>query len=130
MKNLNFNVEKTDTGYSAYCENAGNGIIATTGDTISELVRNAVEAANLHFDYHGKKSIAAEHISLVYDLPQFFEYYSIINTSALAARIAMNRALLNQYINGQKKPSKQQAIKILQGVKDLAKELASADFAL
>lgn len=124
MKKIKFIVEKTNTGYSAYHQNS-TGIIATTGDTISELKDNIVEATNLHYD---KKQITAENISLVFDLPQFFEYYNVINVRGLAQRLKMNYTLLSQYIAGTKTPSDKQTKKVLEGIKQLGRELYEADF--
>jgi hypothetical protein len=44
-KKINFIVEKTDTGFSAFSEDYP---IFTTGTYFSELLHNAVEATNLH----------------------------------------------------------------------------------
>jgi len=127
MKNIKFIVEKTNTGYSAYHENA-NGIIATTGDNIADLRANILEAYNLQQTHYQKKHIADENISLAFDLGQFFEYYNVINTKALASRMRMNYTLLSQYITGAKTPSEKQTQKVLQGIKQLGRELVEVDF--
>jgi DNA-binding transcriptional regulator YdaS (Cro superfamily) len=49
----------------------------------------------------------------------------VINAKALSERIGMNQSLLAQYINGTKKPSSQQTQRILKGVQQVGKELAS-----
>lgn len=46
-KNIKIIVEKTDTGFSAYCEEYP---IFTTGRTVSELLNNAFEATQLYFE--------------------------------------------------------------------------------
>ena len=40
---LIIHVEKTDTGYSAYCTNIGN-VVASTGDTLAQLMVNLSDA--------------------------------------------------------------------------------------
>jgi len=127
MKKVKFIVEKTDTGYSAYHENI-HGIIATTGDSISELKVNMLEAYNLQSEHYNKKPVKEDVIGIAFDLGQFFEYYNVINVKALAARMHMNYTLLSQYISGVKIPSEKQANKVLQGVKQLGRELAEVDF--
>ena len=120
MARIKVIVEKTRTGYSAYSENFP---VATTGKTIDKLKRNLLEALKLYFEDSGK-TISAGNIALILDLPQFFEYYRVINAKALSERIDMNQSLLAQYISGIKKPSAQQTERILSGIRELGKELS------
>jgi|SRR6185312_10398047 len=126
MKALKFNVERTSTGYSAYREEK-NGIIITTGANLGELRKNILEAHNLHLEENGKKVVSADQIALQFDLPSFFEFYPEINTSALGNRIGMHKSLLSEYINGKRIPSDKQVHKILNGVKELGKELTQIE---
>ena len=128
MKKVKFIVEKSKDGYSAWHEDLCNGLAATMGDTIAELKSNAVESYNLLISETAKKPITEEHIQLIFNLGQFFEYYNVINVRALAARMKMNYTLLSQYITGAKIPSEKQTKKVLQGVKQLGRELYEADF--
>lgn len=123
MKANKFVVEKTDTGFSAYAEDFDKYPVATTGATITELKSNIFEAINLLQEHNNQKGISKEQISIKLDLPQFFEYYKIINAKALAERIGMNQSLLAQYIGGQKTPSEKQIDKIFNGLKEAAKEI-------
>lgn len=127
MKKIKFIVEKTNTGYSAYHENS-NGIVATTGGTIPELRANMLEAYNLQAEHYDKKPVTDDHLSIAFDLGQFFEYYNVINVRGLAQRMNMNYTLLSQYITGAKTPSEKQTKKVLQGIKQLGRELYEADF--
>ena len=122
MKALKFNVERTSTGYSAYREEK-NGIIVTTGANLGELRSNILESYNLYLEQNGKKNISSDQIAFQFDLSSFFEFYPEINTSALGARIGMHKSLLSEYINGKRSPSYKQVSKILNGVKELGKEL-------
>jgi DNA-binding transcriptional regulator YdaS (Cro superfamily) len=76
------------------------------------------------------KTVAEEDLRIMLDMRQFFEFYKVINAKALSERIGMNQSLLAQYIKGIKKPSAKQASRILKGVQQVGKELASIQFIL
>lgn len=113
-------VEKTETGFSAFCEDFP---IYTTGRTIAELIDNAFEASNLYFE---DKNIQLSHENLKFeiDFKQFFQYYKVLNSKFLADKIGMNPTLLSQYVQGHKKPSETQTEKILLGIQQIGKELS------
>ena len=113
-------LEKTDTGFSAY---AVDYPIYTTGKSISELLDNAFEAANLYFEEENIK-IAHDNIKFEVDFEQFFKYYRVLNSKFLAERIGMNPTLLSQYVQGRKKPSENQRDKILFGIHQIGQELS------
>jgi predicted RNase H-like HicB family nuclease len=119
-KKIKLVVEKTETGFSAFCEDYP---IYTTGRTISELIDNAFEATNLYFE---DKNIQLSHENLKFeiDFKQFFQYYKVINSKFLASKIGMNPTLLSQYVQGHKKPSESQTEKILSGIQQIGKELS------
>ncbi len=48
----------------------------------------------------------------------------MLNAKYLAQRIGMSEALLSQYVNGHKKPSKRQTSRILTGVREIGRELS------
>ena len=120
MKKIKIIIEKTRTGYSAYAEDFP---VATTGKTIEKIKSNMLEALNLYFEDKGK-TILEKHMAFSLDLPQFFEYYRVINAKALSERIEMNQSLLAQYVSGFKKPSEQQTERVLTGIRKLGKELS------
>ena len=113
-------VEKTDTGFSAYSTEYP---IFTTGKTITELMNNSLEAANLNFE---EENIIITHENLKFeiDFQQFFQYYKVLNAKFLADRIGMNPTLLSQYVQGHKKPSVAQTEKILYGIRQIGHELS------
>lgn len=119
-------VEKTKTGYSAF---ASKYPVYTTGTTLEELKANMLEAINLFFEAKGK-TISEDDLKITLDLPQFFEFYKVINAKALSEKIGINQSLLAQYITGAKKPSPKQTKRILTGVQQVGKELASIQFLL
>jgi predicted RNase H-like HicB family nuclease len=119
-------VERTKTGYSAYSEKYP---VFTVGKSLQELKANMLEALNLHFEAKAKTFTEAD-LKITLDLPQFFEFYKVINAKALSERIGMNQSLLAQYIKGIKKPSSNQTLKILHGVQQIGNELAAIRFLL
>jgi len=123
MRKIVFVVEKTRTGYSAFAKKFDKYPIGTTAITIKDLRKNILHAINLYQDEHQQKHVKEDDIIISLDLQQFFEYYKIINATALAERIGMSQSLLSQYANGIKSPSEKQTNKILQGIRELGKEL-------
>jgi len=119
-KKLRMIVEKTDTGFSAYSVDYP---IYTTGKSVTDLINNAYEAANLYYEDQ-EINITHENLKFELDFRQFFQYYKVINSKLLADRIGMNATLLSQYVTGHKKPSETQTEKILTGIHQIGQELA------
>ncbi len=119
-------VERTKTGYSAYADKYP---AYTVGGSLDELKANMLDALNLYFEKDGKE-VKEQDLKITLDLPQFFEFYKVINAKALSERIGMNQSLLAQYIKGNKKPSLIQTQRILKGVQQVGKELAAIQFIL
>jgi hypothetical protein len=119
-KKIKMVVEKTETGFSAFSEEYP---IYTTSRTITELIDNAYEAANLYFEDLNIQ-ITHENFKFEIDFKQFFQYYKVINSKFLADKIGMNPTLLSQYVQGHKKPSESQTEKILSGIQQIGKELS------
>jgi hypothetical protein len=120
-----FKVTPVEGGYSAWASEHG---ILTEGDNLAQLKANMVEAANLQYEHEGR-TFTEDDMQVILDLPQFFAFYKVINAKALAARIKMPQSLLAQYIGGQKSPSQKQVSRILEGVRQVGRELANMDFA-
>lgn len=129
MKKIEMIVERTNTGYSAY---ASDYPVCTTGGNLQELTSNMLEVMNFYYEEMEDKSriITEKDLKITLDLPQFFDFYKVINAKALSERIGMNQSLLAQYISGIKKPSSTQTRRILQGVQKIGKELAEINFLL
>jgi len=123
-KKIDVIVEKTDTGYSAYAEEQG---AFTTAEDIASLYENLKDALNLHYEDRGFH-ITADNLRLQIDLQQFFQYYKVLNANFLAKRIGMSPSLLSQYVRGKKRPSTKQTERILHGIQEIGKELASINF--
>lgn len=128
MRKLKFIVEKTNDGYSAYAEDFDNYPIGTTGDSLEELKLNIIDAMNSHFEVANIAETATlDSFVIQLDLPQFFNFFKVINASVLGDRIGMNANLIHQYAKGHKRASEKQVQKILAGLKDLGKELATLE---
>ncbi|MDB5280966.1 MAG: transcriptional regulator [Bacteroidota bacterium] len=127
MKNHTFTVGKTNTGFDAYYEENELIVAVTTGSNIAELKNNALEAYNLYAEESKKKPATIEQIAFKYDLASFFEFYKEINASALGQRIGMQKSLLSEYVNGKRRPSEKQVSRILNGIKQLGKELSELE---
>ena len=124
MKSYKFIVEKTNTGFSAFAAD-DNLPVGTTGSSFEELKSNILDAINTYFDFKEKPEVTVDQIVTQMDLQSFFEFYPEFNAKGLSKRINMNDSLLSQYITGAKTPSKKQVDKILGGIKELGKEVAS-----
>ena len=120
VKKVKVIVEKTNTGFSAYCDDYP---IFTTARTIPELTDNALEAANLYFE-DKQIELTYDNLKFEIDFKQFFQYYKVLNSKFLADKIGMNPSLLSQYVQGHKKPSEKQTEKILSGIHKIGEELS------
>lgn len=119
---IKMSIFKEDIGYSAQAT-SGNKFIGTQGDTFEELIEMILEAVNLTYEDEGFTYLSDE-ISLEYDLRSFFNFYKVINPKTLSSRIGMRQDLLTQYIKGSKNPTAAQTKRILNGVRQLGKELS------
>jgi len=127
MKKINFVVEKTSTGFSAYHEDNDNILAATTGFNIPELKNNILESYNLFAEHQQRQPITTAQIGLQFDLSSFFEFYKEINAAALGRRIGINKSLISEYVNGKRTPSEKQVQRILTGIKQLGRELTELE---
>lgn len=114
-----FIVEKTGTGFSAYSSELP---VFTTGQNITELKSNCLEALQLFFNAPHPRFSPSD-IRLEIDLQQFFRHYRVLNARFLARRIGLNPSLLSQYVQGHKRPSSKQQEKILRGIQEIGEEL-------
>ncbi|MFC4213488.1 hypothetical protein ACFOWA_20005 [Pedobacter lithocola] len=124
MSKIEFIVEKTKDGFSAFASNEDLPI-GTSGDNVTELKNNIVDAYNSYAEIKDLKEITIEDVAIKLDVKQFFDYYKIINASALGARIGMDKTLISQYANGHKVPGPKQVDRILAGIREIGEELSS-----
>ena len=127
MKKFKITVEKTSTGYSAFCHEVFG--VVSTGKSWDEIKRNFTEAFEFHLEgmeADGEEVPVDYELTFALDVGQFFEYYSIFNVSALAKYLEINPQLLHQYKEGHKSVSEKTSLKILNGVHKFAEELLSS----
>jgi len=117
-KKIVVTIEKSDTGFSAYAKDHP---VFSTGASMSELIDNCIEAFSLYFD---DEKFSQARLSFEIDFKQFFQYYKVINSRALAEKIGMNPTLLSQYVRGHKRPSPRQSRRILYGINRIGQELS------
>ncbi|MGC6532906.1 MAG: XRE family transcriptional regulator [Flavobacteriales bacterium] len=117
---IHVQVEKTETGFSAYARDAS---VFTTATSVSALYTHLLEALELHNDL-APGSLATKDLRLHLDFQQFFQHYRVLNAKFLAERIGMNPTLLSQYVSGKKQPSQRQQARILMGIQTIGRELA------
>ena len=124
-------VEKSDEGFSAYVESLP-GCVAFN-KTIDGLKADIEEVVEFHLegmrednekipDLFNEEYQLEIHI----DVAQFFEHFEgLINASAFAKRIKVNRSLFAQYLTGDKNPSEKRSMDILREVKKIGNEFAA-----
>jgi DNA-binding transcriptional regulator YdaS (Cro superfamily) len=117
-KKLIVTIEKSETGFSAY---SAEHPVFSTGASMNELIDNCIEAFSLYFE---DETFDPARLLFEIDFKQFFQYYKVVNSKALAEKIGMNPTLLSQYVRGHKKPSRQQSQKIMYGINRIGQELA------
>jgi hypothetical protein len=123
---IELTIIKEDIGYGATGK-WKDRFMATSVETWEELQAMMLDMVNLTFEDLGY-TYTIEEIKFKYDLESFFNFYKVLNATALSKRIGMNQSLLAQYIKGIKKPSSAQTKRILQGVHQIGRELTEVRF--
>ena len=120
-------IEKTNTGFSGYIKEI-DGIV-TAGDSINEMKDNFKEVLVDYFEYLSEKGIETPNIedvkiNFTVDMEQFFEHYDVINKSAFADYIGLNRSLFRQYTKGIANLSDKKMLQITNGLHKLADDIS------
>ncbi len=127
MSNLIAVIEKTNTGFSGYVKDFDG--LATVGESISEFKTNLKEVIDEEISYRketGKDvSELKKDISYMVDLEQFFEHYKVINKTAFAEYIGINKSLFRQYTKGLAPLSSTKMEQITRGLHELATDIES-----
>ncbi len=118
-------IVKEDEGFSASANSKGHSV-HTEGNSFGELIENMLEALDLATE--SDQAHRMEDLRFSYDLKSFFMFYKVLNAKVLSERIGMNQSLLAQYISGKKNPSPRQSRRILNGVRQIGRELSEVDF--
>lgn len=125
MKKIVFIVEKTSDGFSAYAEDAAKIPAFTGGDTMAEVRVNILDAYNSVAELRGWPEVTMSEITVQINVAQFLEHYKL--TNVLGPRIGMSKSLLSQYATGTKKAGHKQINRIMEGIQELGRELATLE---
>lgn len=79
------------------------------------LVSEGKAPVELDFVYH-------------YDMKSFFEYFDFLNVSKIAERAGINPSLMRKYTSGVANAREKQYQKLQKAIRDIAQELACANF--
>lgn len=119
-------IEKQNDGsYIAYNVDTDGLAAIGTGDTVSEAKEdfaNSLEELAEDMTPQEKERLITTPV-FHFDISSLFEYYKVINVSALAKFLGMNDTLLRQYKKGNTYISDKQLTKIENGIHALGKEL-------
>ncbi|TKG90746.1 type II toxin-antitoxin system HicB family antitoxin [Puteibacter caeruleilacunae] len=127
-------LEKTDTGYSAYCDYLP-GCVAS-GSSLKEVKQEFTAAVEFHLEgmREDGETIPPEftneyELNFEIDIEEFFNWFSgIITQSGLSKMAQVNKSLLSQYATGDKKPRKKQLDKIQRALHKFGEDLLEIRF--
>lgn len=128
---MKVSIEKQSDGtYIAYNTTGEEVQLIGTGDTVKEAKEdffNSIEEVKQSYVSHGDEVpvCLAEAIEFRFDISSLFEYYSMLNVSALGRYLGINDSLMRQYRKGDTPISDKQLEKIEAGINRLGSELAA-----
>lgn len=128
---MNVQIEKqTDGSYIAYNTTGEKVQLIGTGDSVKEAKEdffNTIEEVKQSYAELGDEMppCLGEGVNFYFDLSSLFEYYSMLNVSALARYLGINDSLMRQYRKGNVPISDKQLEKIESGINRLGAELAA-----
>ena len=105
------------------------------GENLDELKVNILESIDLHLEamLEDEVKVADELVRGEYELDlhinikDLFEHFPL-TVKGVSERAGMNRALLNQYVRGDKTMSEKQALRITDAIHRIGKELTQLQF--
>lgn len=128
---MKVSIEKQSDGtYIAYNTTGDKVQLIGTGDTIKEAKEdffNSIEEVKESYVELGDTMPAclSEPVEFRFDISSLFEYYSMLNVSALGRYLGINDSLMRQYKKGDTPISDAQLKKIEDGIRRLGSELAT-----
>lgn len=128
---MKVSIEKqTDGSYIAYNTTGDHVTLIGTGDTVAEAKEdffNSIAEVTQSYRERGDfmPTELTEEPEFSFDLSSLFEYYSMLNVSALGRYLGINDSLMRQYRNGSAQISDKQLEKIEAGIHRLGSELAA-----
>ncbi|MDE6280109.1 MAG: hypothetical protein K2M05_09080 [Paramuribaculum sp.] len=128
---MNVSIEKqSDGSYIAYNTTGDKVRLIGTGDSVKEakedFFNSLEEVKESYIDLGDEMPVClTENIEFRFDISSLFEYYSMLNVSALGRYLGINDSLMRQYRNGSAQISDKQLEKIEAGIHRLGLELAA-----
>ncbi|MBD5344425.1 MAG: hypothetical protein HDR90_05490 [Bacteroides sp.] len=128
---MKVSIEKqSDGSYIAYNTTGDHVTLIGTGNTVAEakadFFNSVAEVTQSYKDRGDFMPVElTEEIEFHFDISSLFEYYSMLNVSALARYLGINDSLMRQYRNGSAQISDKQLEKIEAGIHRLGLELAA-----
>lgn len=128
---MKVSIEKqSDGSYIAYNTTGDHVTLIGTGDTVREAKEdffNSIEEVKESYAELGDMmpECLSEDIEFRFDISSLFEYFSMLNASALGRYLGINDSLMRQYRKGDTPISDRQLEKIEAGIHRLGSELAA-----
>ena len=128
---MRVSIEKqSDGSYIAYNTTGDKVQLIGTGNSVKEAKEdfyNSLDEIKQSYIDFGDEMPAclAENMEFRFDISSLFEYYSMLNVSALGRYLGINDSLMRQYRNGSAQISDKQLEKIEDGIHRLGSELAA-----
>ncbi len=128
---MKVSIEKqSDGSYIAYNVTGDKVQLIGTGDTVKEAREdffNTIKEVKESYEELGDAipECLSEPVDFRFDLSSLFEYYSMLNVSALGRYLGINESLMRQYKKGDTPISDAQLEKIETGIHRLGTELAA-----
>lgn len=131
METMKVTIEKDNDGsYIAYNTDDCKYVLLGRGASVKEAKSDFMNSVNEIRESEAVQGMEASpylesDIEFSFDLSSLFEYYSMINVSALARYLGINPALMRAYRKGDTYVSEKQLKKIEDGIRHLGNDLAS-----
>ena len=128
---MNVSIEKQKDGsYIAYNTNGEKVQLIGTGNTVKEAKEDFFNSLDEVLQTYAEigddiPAFLNEDIDFRFDISSLFEYYSMLNVSALGRYLGINDSLMRRYRNGTTPISDKQLEKIEAGIHRLGSELAA-----
>lgn len=128
---MNVSIEKQSDGtYIAYNRTGEKVRLIGTGNTVKEAKEdffNTIDEVKASYVELGDEmpDCLSEDIEFRFDISSLFEYYSMLNVSALGRYLGINDSLMRQYRSGNTPISDKQLERIELGLRKLGSELSS-----
>ncbi len=128
---MNVSIEKqSDGSFIAYNTTGDNVRLIGTGNSVKEAKEDFFNSINEVLQTYNEigdeiPEFLKEDVEFQFDIPSLFDYYPMLNVSALGRYLGINESLMRQYRSGSAQISNKQLEKIEAGLHRLASELAT-----